>query len=185
MERKKLFITPETFLNTHEEFLLVYALNTCKHSFRDVVSKLNIRSGTDHFFCKGMETYSEIVRYEKIIEEILTAIQPVQYKDFLHVMHRNAVFNDHIMLLSPECLDKEQVQHLSGILFRDVQVIAECSDMTERSLQNLQQTKDTVHDFSAGVEGLYCFVLLQRTEYASKTDCGQRGIRDLEKEIYA
>lgn len=185
MERKKLFITPETFLKNHEEFLLVYALNTCKHNFRDVVSKLNIRSGTDHFFCKGMESYSEIVRYEKIIEEILAAIQPVQYKDFLHVMHRNAVFNDHIMLLSPECLDKEQIQLLSGILFRDVQVIAEYSDMTERSLQNLQQTKETVQDFSKGEEGLYCFVLLQRSEHESKTRSEQSGIRDLEKEIYA
>lgn len=166
MDRIKVLIDIPFFLKNYHDFVLIDALNVINYNFKEVVQKLKIEDEVEDFFGKNLEKYTVIDQYEKIIEDILSGTKPEQYESLLIKMHQNFLFPDHLMILNNEHITEKESKNLIGILKDELKINAGFrSDSKQFDQKKYRQISGIIQDFSNEKKGVYCFILLHRSDF--------------------
>lgn len=166
MDRIKVLIDIPFFLNNYHDFVLVDALNVINYNFKEVVQKLKIEDEVEDFFGKNLEKYTVIDQFERIIEDILSGTKPEQYESLLIKMHQNFLFPDHLMILNHEHIPEKEFKKLNEILKDEVKINTGFrSESKKFDQKKYRQISGIIQDFGNEKKGVYCFILLHRSDF--------------------
>lgn len=166
MERIKVLIEIPFFIKNYNDFVLTDALNAIDYNFMEVISRLGILQEVEEFFGKGLEKYTAVEQFEKIIEDMLTGTKPEQYESLLMKLHQNLLFPDHILILNPEHMEKKLHKELCSILSEELKIFtAGDKDAKKPDKKKYRQVSGIIQDFCNGKKGVYCFILLHPSDF--------------------
>jgi len=166
MERIKVLIDIPFFLKNYKDFVLTDALNAIHYNFREVVKRLRIEKEVDEFFGKGLEKYSTVEQYEKIIESMLAGTRPEQYESLLLKLHQHLLFPDHILILNPDQMQEKKHKLICEILSGELRIYAASEkDSYKPDKKKYRQISGIIQDFTSRKKGVYCFILLHPSDF--------------------
>ncbi len=162
----KILISPEEFVKSYGDFVLIYALDAARFNFLEVVRKLRIKEEAELYFGRTLDKYTTLDQFEIIIRDIISGTPADKYEELLIKMHNSFMFPDHLVLVNPTKPDAELLDSLREIVSEKLLCNTSYWPVEPGMPDTFKQISVAVDDFTDGKEGLFCFVLLHKDDYS-------------------